>query len=160
GAVDAGYVTNVQHNVLLPLDGKGFTFLGDAGQEIRMGTGGLATSTVTIRSQKDLLQKVLRAVVKAQRFVMDPTKAEKSTDYLTEWSKQDRSAAEVVVKDYILGKGILWKDGLMSDEALKTTIAFSREALKITAEFQADQLFDTSFAKAAAQEMDSKGWKP
>ncbi|MDP2726152.1 MAG: hypothetical protein Q8P59_01285, partial [Dehalococcoidia bacterium] len=62
--------------------------------------------------------------------------------------------------DVSLKEDGLFKDGIMPDEPTKNTIALGRESLKITAEFQPSQLFDNSFAQAAAKELDAKGWKP
>ncbi|MDP2726153.1 MAG: ABC transporter substrate-binding protein [Dehalococcoidia bacterium] len=159
GAVDAAYLSLLEHIQMLPQEGKGFSFLGDAGGEFRVVFGGMATSTVTIRDQKDVLQRAIRAVLKGQRFVMDPTKRDKVIQYGMEWASVPKETATSGY-DTATKEQIMFKDAIAPDQIMKDTIAFDREALKIKAEFQPTQLYDYSFIQAAIKELDAKGWKP
>ncbi|MDP2726477.1 MAG: ABC transporter substrate-binding protein [Dehalococcoidia bacterium] len=160
GALDGVYLSASEHLQMLPQEGKGFTFLGAVTSGIKVALlGGMATSTVTIRDQKDVLQRAVRATVKGQRFAMDPAKRDKNIAYLMEGANIPKETAAATLELY-LSQGALFKDGIMPPDIAKNTIDFNREVLKIKDQFQPNQFFDESFAQAAAKELDAKGWKP
>ncbi|MDP2727594.1 MAG: hypothetical protein Q8P59_08615, partial [Dehalococcoidia bacterium] len=155
----AAYLPTTEHNAMLAEGAKGFTMLGNAGADVSVIFGGLAASTVAIRDQKDVLQRAIRANVKAQRFIMDPSKRDKVIAHGVEWTGVTKEVATAVYN--IAVKEQTWyKDTIPPDQVMKDTINFNRELMKMTAEFQPSQLFDLSFAQAAVKELDAKGWKP
>ena len=125
--------------------------------DIRMPYNGVATSDALIKKNPGLVLRFMRATMKGLRFMT--AYRDKSVDNIMKYNKQGRHAIEV---DYDDVTRTLTKDGAVPDSVLKGEVDTRAELVKLPKDKipPLDTLFDYSFVKKAASELDAKGWKP
>jgi len=66
---------------------------GSAGTIYKLPMGGVSASLAKIQGNRDEVRKVVRAVVKASKFIADPQNKEDVVDYIRSFFKLDRGVA-------------------------------------------------------------------
>jgi ABC-type nitrate/sulfonate/bicarbonate transport system substrate-binding protein len=122
-----------------------------------------ATTDALIRDKPQLVKGYTRAVVKGMRYMrtlreetialMLDLRARKNAGFVT------RERAE---KEHDLTVASLTQDGIVSDEVASLDAASRADTMNIAADKipTVNKLYDFSFARAIAQELDASGWKP
>jgi NitT/TauT family transport system substrate-binding protein len=90
GSVDAALVAAPGD---IKIAEEGFKILLDAGTIYKLPMGGVSTSLAKIQENPSEVKKVVGAVVRASKFIIDPKNREDVVNYITTFFKLDKSAA-------------------------------------------------------------------
>ncbi|MDP2728216.1 MAG: ABC transporter substrate-binding protein, partial [Dehalococcoidia bacterium] len=138
------------------IESKGFNKLIELGDEARVLIG-LVTTDKIIKEKPDVVKSVARAYTKAIKYYkeLSPEARGWLEKQYAELGQPDKAMATKLYEN--MAKG--WIDvRTITDAHLKQDIDSLREDLSIKQEFPVDAVFNLSFAKQAAQELE--GWKP
>jgi ABC-type nitrate/sulfonate/bicarbonate transport system substrate-binding protein len=126
----------------------GFNVLVYAGDIVDMPMGGLGTTDKRIKEKRDEVRQVLRALLRALRFVNDDR--EGSRALLVESFKMPSASAAAA---YELGVKIFGRDGIPTDKGLKNLLTATREELKLPADISPDTVIDLSILRDAQRDL-------
>ena len=125
-----------------------FNVLVYAGDIVDMPMGGLGTTDKRIKEKRDEVRQVLRALLRALRFVNDDR--EGSRALLVESFKMPSASAAAA---YELGVKIFGRDGIPTDKGLKNLLTATREELKLPADISPDTVIDLSILRDAQRDL-------
>jgi ABC-type nitrate/sulfonate/bicarbonate transport system substrate-binding protein len=114
--------------------------------------GGLVTTTKKIKEKPDEVKRVIRAGIKASRYIK--TNREETVQFLMEWQRTDRDIATGTYE--YLSKAIN-DDGSVSESGLRLIIEEIKELAKASREIALSELADLSILKEAQRELGIKG---
>lgn len=126
----------------------GFNIIGRASDFFKFPHIGLGTSNRVIKEKSQELKKVMKALLKANRFVREHR--EESIRILMDWSRSDRESAAD-------GFDSTWQlfspDGSMPDDGMRLVIDDAKKALKITRQVSLSEVADLTILREAQKEL-------
>jgi len=126
----------------------GFNIIGRASDFFKFPHIGLGTSNRVIKEKGQELKKVMKALLKANRFVREHR--EESIKILMEWSRSDRESAAD-------GFDSTWQlfspDGSMPDDGMRLVIDDAKKALKVTRQVPLNEVADLTILREAQKEL-------
>lgn len=142
------------HATLLPPDfavrskEMGFNVLVYAGDIVDMPMGGLGTTDKRLKEKRDEVRRVLRALLRSLAFVNDDREGAKAL-LMDVFKMPGKGAAEA----YELGVKIFGRDGIPTDNGLRTLLAATKEELKIATDIAPQTVMDLSVVKDAQRDL-------
>jgi ABC-type nitrate/sulfonate/bicarbonate transport system substrate-binding protein len=137
----------------------GLRDLGFLGNYLDYLTAGLATSERHLRDHPDLAQGVVRAELKAHRFMQQNRDA--TIAHMVRFQDVSQDDAALAYDSYIQ---YLTRDGTSTPETLERILADQRRELAHQGAdpgvVSVDEAFRLEFARQANQELDQQGWRP
>jgi ABC-type nitrate/sulfonate/bicarbonate transport system substrate-binding protein len=126
----------------------GYTILARAYDLFSFPISGLSTTTKTIADKRAEAKKVIRALIKANRYI--PQNREGTIDVLMEWGKIERPTAAA---SYESGKMVFSQDGSVPDDGLRLIIDQAQKSLKIAKPISVDEVADFTVLREAQKEL-------
>jgi ABC-type nitrate/sulfonate/bicarbonate transport system substrate-binding protein len=134
----------------------GFARVANAGDYATLIQGGIAASTAKVNENPKKHARFIRASLKGLHFFLD--KREAAIKYMMDALKmKDRELANQI---YDIEAKLLLRDGYSDDKVLRGMIDAMKKTTKVKREIKVTDIFDLSFVKKAAQELNASGWKP
>ena len=109
---------------------------------------GLGTTDNKIRQQRDLTKRVLKALIRANRYIRE--NRDETIQVLTDWAKVDRQTATA---DYDTIRLISYNDGNIPEKGLRLWIDEAKAALKIDREISFNEVADFSILSEVQKEL-------
>jgi NitT/TauT family transport system substrate-binding protein len=142
-----------------PFDGAaqrlGYRNLGFLGDYLDYLTAGLATHADTIAQQPELVQAVVRAELKAHRYMQQNRAG--TIAHMARFQEVSADDAALAYDRYLR---YLTVDGQSPAEKLERILTDQRHELGLDQAIPVDAIFDLSFARQAAADLDRAGWRP
>ncbi|HUK42722.1 MAG TPA: ABC transporter substrate-binding protein [Candidatus Acidoferrales bacterium] len=126
----------------------GYTILARAYDLFGFPISGLSTTTKTIAEKRTEVKKVIRALIKANRYI--PQNREGTIDVFMDWGKIERPAA---LASYESGKMVFSQDGSVPDDGLRLIIDQAQKSLKITKPVALEDMADFTILREAQKEL-------
>ena len=123
---------------------EGYPILLDAGTIYKLPMGGISTSLAKIQENRDEVRKVVGAVVKATKFIIDPQNKEDVVGYIRSFFKLDRRAS---VEFYQRIVPSLSATGVVDRDKIKMVIDSAIERGLTDKSVDPDAVTDFSIAK-------------
>jgi NitT/TauT family transport system substrate-binding protein len=114
--------------------------------------GGLVTTTKKIREKPDEVRRVIRADIKASRYIR--TNREGTIQFLMEWQRIDR---EIATGTYEYLSKAINDDGSVSESGLRLIIEEIKELAKVNRDIALSEVADLSILREAQKELGIKG---
>ena len=112
---------------------------------------GLGTHLRKIREKPDEIRRVIKATIRANRFIRD--NRDDAVKTLIAWGKVER---EFAYASYDALKNLFNADGSVPEDGLKLVIDQARRSAKVTREVASGEVVDLSFLRAAQVELGIK----
>jgi ABC-type nitrate/sulfonate/bicarbonate transport system substrate-binding protein len=112
---------------------------------------GLGTHTRKIKDRPDEVRRVIKATIRANRFIRDHRAEAVKT--LMDWGKVER---EFAYASYDALRNLFNADGGVPEDGLKLVIEQTRRTNKVTREVAPNEVVDLSFLRAAQAELGIK----
>jgi ABC-type nitrate/sulfonate/bicarbonate transport system substrate-binding protein len=113
--------------------------------------GGLVTTTKKIREKPDEVRRVIRAGIKASRYIR--TNRDWTIQFLMEWQRIDR---EIATGTYEYLSKAINDDGSVSESGLRMIIEEIKELAKVNREIPLSEVADLSILREAQTELGFK----
>lgn len=113
---------------------------------------GLGTHTHKIKEKPEEIQRVLRAAIRANRFIRDHR--DETVRTLIAWGKVER---EFAYASYDALRNLFNADGAVPEDGLKLVIDQARRSAKVTREVAPDEVVDLTFLHRAQADLGIKG---
>ena len=123
---------------------EGYQILLDAGTIYKLPMGGVSTSLAKIQENRDEVRKVVGAVVRATKFIIDPQNKEDVVNYIRTFFKLDRGAS---VEFYQRIVPSLSSTGVVDRDKIKLVIDSAIERGLTDKSLDPDAVTDFSIAK-------------
>jgi NitT/TauT family transport system substrate-binding protein len=137
----------------------GFRSLGFLGDYLDYLTSGLATHADIIRERPDLVQSMVRAELKAHRYMQQNREGT-----IAHMARFQEMAPEDAALAYDSNMKYLTRDGTSSREVLERILQLQRQVLLdqggTVSDVTVDEAFQLDFARRANAELDQEGWRP
>ncbi len=135
---------------------EGFAKLANAGDYATLIQGGIAASTAKVNENPKKHARFIRASLKGLHFFLD--KREPAIKYMMDALKmKDRALANQI---YDIESKLLLRDGYSDDKVLRGMIDAMKKTTKVKRDIKVSDIFELSFIKNAAEELNASGWKP
>ncbi len=129
----------------------GFNILARANDFFKFPHVGLGTTKRVIAERPQELKKVIKALIKANRFIRD--NRDESVRILAEWGRtQKEDAADA----YDSTRQVFSPDGSMVEEGMRLVIEDAKRALKVTRPVMLTEVSDTGALREAQRELGLK----
>jgi ABC-type nitrate/sulfonate/bicarbonate transport system substrate-binding protein len=112
---------------------------------------GLGTHTRKIKERPDEIRRVIKATIRANRFIRDHR--DEAVETLIAWGKVER---EFAYASYDALKILFNADGGVPEDGLKLVIDQARRSAKVNRQVAASEVVDLSFLRAAQAELGIK----
>lgn len=112
---------------------------------------GLGTHTRKIKEKPDEIRRVIKATIRANRFIRDHR--DEAVQTLIGWGKVER---EFAYASYDALKNLFNADGAVPEDGLKLVIDQARHSAKVTREVAPGEVVDLTFLRAAQAELGIK----
>ena len=112
---------------------------------------GLGTHTRKIKEKPDEMRRVIKATIRANRFIRD--NRDEAVRTLIGWGKVER---EFAYASYDALKNLFNADGAVPEDGLKLVIEQARRGAKVTREVAPNEVVDLSFLREAQAELGIK----
>ena len=112
---------------------------------------GLGTHTRKIKEKPDEIRRVIKATIRANRFIRD--NRDEAVRTLIGWGKVER---EFAYASYDALKNLFNADGAVPEDGLKLVIEQARRGTKVTREVAPNEVVDLSFLREAQAELGIK----
>ena len=123
---------------------EGFKILLDAGSIYKLPNGGMSTTVTKIKRNPAEVRKVVRALMLATRFFIDPQNKAEVTKYLTRVFSLDPSATEEFYRRFVPS---LSPSGVVEMDKVKLIVDSAVERGLINKPVEPETLVDFSFTK-------------
>lgn len=135
---------------------EGFTKLANAGDYATLIQGGIAAATTKVNENPAKHARFLRASLKGLHFFLD--KREPAISYMMNALKmKDRELANQI---YDVEAKLLLRNGYSDDKVLRGMIDAMKKTTKTDRDIKVSDIFDLSYIKKAAADLNASGWKP
>ena len=112
---------------------------------------GLGTHTRKIKERPDEIRRVIKATIRANRFIRDHR--DEAVKTLIAWGKVER---EFAYASYDALKNLFNSDGAIPEDGLKLVIDQARRSAKVAREIAPSEVVDLSFLREAQMELGIK----
>lgn len=112
---------------------------------------GLGANTKTIKERADEVRRVIRATIKANRYIYD--NRDGAAQLLVEWGKVERDFA---YQSYDGMRNLFNLDGSVPEDGLRLVIEQAKKAAKITREVSSSEVADFTLLREAQREIGIK----
>lgn len=126
----------------------GFHVLANAFELFSYPDAGLAASLRRIKERPDEVKRVIRAGIKANRYIR--SEREGTIRFLTEWQKVSRDNA---VRSYDAIGNLFSEDGGVPEKGIRFVIEENKKLAKVNREISVDQVTDFAILTAAQKEL-------
>jgi ABC-type nitrate/sulfonate/bicarbonate transport system substrate-binding protein len=126
----------------------GFNVIGRASDFFRFPHIGLGTSNRVIKEKGQELKKVMKALLKANRFVREHR--DESIKLLMQWGRADKESA---ADGYDSTWQLFSPDGSMPDDGMRLVIDDAKKALKVTRQVPLSEVADLAILRDAQKEL-------
>lgn len=126
----------------------GFNIIGRASDFFKFPHIGLGTSSRVIKEKGQELKKVMKALLKANRFVREHR--EESIKILMDWSRSDKDSA---ADGYDSTWQLFSADGSMPEDGMRLVIDDAKKALKVTRQVPLSEVADLTILRDAQKEL-------
>ncbi|MBI2370084.1 MAG: ABC transporter substrate-binding protein [Deltaproteobacteria bacterium] len=134
----------------------GFVNLGKASDYLKYPQITISVTQDKLRRQREEVHRVVRASLKGLRFYVQFP--DRSVEQLMAHLKvSDRAQVRRAYADLL---GVLTPQGFLPEPDQRAIIEVTRRIAGVTHAVSPDQVFDDSFVKRAAQELQASGWTP
>lgn len=130
----------------------GFVILARAYELFNFPFHGLATHNRKIKERPDEVKRVLKAMIKASRFIRE--NREKAIEVLMQWARVDRDQA---VAAYDSDVRVLNPHGTIPEDGLRLVIEQASKEARITREFSASDVSDQTILQQVQRELGISG---
>ena len=130
----------------------GFVILARAYELFNFPFHGLATHNRKIKERPDEVKRVLKAMIKASRFIRE--NREKAIEVLMQWARVDREQA---VAAYDSDVRVLNPHGTIPEDGLRLVIEQASKEARITREFSASDVSDQTILQQVQRELGISG---
>ena len=133
------------------MEKQGYTILARAYELFSFPYLGLGTHTQKIKDKPDEIRRVIKATIRANRFIRDHR--DEAVQTLIGWGKVER---EFAYASYDALRNLFNADGAIPEDGLKLVIDQTRRTNKVTREVAPNEVVDLSFLRAAQAELGIK----
>ena len=112
---------------------------------------GLGTHTRKIKEKPDEIRRVIKATIRANRFIRD--NRDEAVKTLIAWGKVE---PEFAYSSYDALRNLFNADGAVPEDGLKLVIEQTRHSTKVTREVAPSEVVDLSFLREAQAELGIK----
>jgi len=133
------------------MEKQGYTILARAYELFSFPYLGLGTHTQKIKDKPDEIRRVIKATIRANRFIRDHR--DEAVQTLIGWGKVER---EFAYASYDALRNLFNADGAIPEDGLKLVIDQIRRSNKVTREVAPNEVVDLSFLRAAQAELGIK----
>jgi NitT/TauT family transport system substrate-binding protein len=133
------------------MEKQGYTILARAYELFSFPYLGLGTHTRKIKDKPDEIRRVIKATIRANRFIRDHR--DEAVQTLIGWGKVER---EFAYASYDALRNLFNADGAIPEDGLKLVIDQTRRTNKVTREVAPNEVVDLSFLRAAQAELGIK----
>jgi NitT/TauT family transport system substrate-binding protein len=137
--------------VILARDKHNMNVLGSAMEDLANLQNGTAVTEKFLREKRDVLKRVLRARMKANRYFMDNERG--TSEVLAKYQNVDLAVA---VESYRLAKPAFTLNGIPSDKEIEEFLKSEAELLKLKEPVSPSKIFDFSLQREVNQELGVK----
>jgi ABC-type nitrate/sulfonate/bicarbonate transport system substrate-binding protein len=137
--------------VILARDKHGMNILGSAMDDLANLQNGTAVTEKFLREKRDVMKRVLRARIKANRYFMENERG--SAEVLAKFQNVD---FPVALESYRLAKPAFTLNGIPSDKEIEEFLKAEAELLKLKEPVTPAKLFDFSLQREVNQELGVK----
>lgn len=130
----------------------GFNILARAYELFSFPFAGLATSAKKIKEKPDEVKRVIKALIKANRYIRENRDA--AVQALAEWGRVDR---EVAASAYDSTIKVFSPDGSIPEEGLRLVIEQAKKEANITREIALSEVSDVTILREAQRDLGIKG---
>lgn len=133
------------------MEKQGFRILARAYELFSFPYLGLGTHTRKIKEKPDEIRRVIKATIRANRFIRD--RRNEAVETLIGWGKVER---EFAFASYDALRILFNADGAVPEDGLKLVIDQARRNAKVSREVAPGEVVDLSFLRAAQAELGIK----
>ena len=135
-------------SVILARDKFKMNILASAVEEYLELYRGIAVREDLLREKRDLIKRILRALAKARRYVLENERG--SSELFAEWAKVELPMA---LESYRLTRPAFTTDGIPTDEEVREYLKTEAEAMELPRPVPADRIFDFSLQREVNREL-------
>jgi hypothetical protein len=128
----------------------GYRSLGNVADYLHTVLAGLGTSDVRIKSNPAQVKRAIRATLRGMDFARDPANQEKIIPFIMDDFQIERKTAEASLREIIKSYS---KDGMTTDDAVRTDIEIMREQAKLKGPVALGQVLDYGLLKEVLADM-------
>jgi len=133
------------------MEKQGYRILARAYELFNFPYLGLGTHTRKIKEKPDEIRRVIKATIRANRFIRD--NRDEAVHTLIGWGKVER---EFAYASYDALRNLFNSDGAVPEDGLKLVIEQARRGAKVTREVLPNEVVDLSFLRDAQAELGIK----
>jgi NitT/TauT family transport system substrate-binding protein len=128
----------------------GYRSLGNVADYLHTVLAGLGTSDVRIKSNPAQVKRAIRATLRGMDFARDPANQEKIIPFIMDDFQIERKTVEASLREIIKSYS---KDGMTTDDAVRTDIEIMREQAKLKGPVAFGQVLDYGLLKEVLADM-------
>lgn len=152
GAVDAVVASTAERYIGVPAGLRELSFIGG---EVKNSWGTMATTDQLIQEKPKLVAGMIRASLKALRFIRKERDA--TIAVAMKFAGLDRNVATRMYDDLV---GTFTQNGLVDEETQRNDIEVIRQILKTPETIPPQKAYDFRFAREADRQLTQSGWRP
>ena len=152
GAVDAVVASTAERYIGVP---AGFRELSFIGNEVKNSWGTMATTDQLIQEKPKLVAGVVKASLKALRFIRSERDATIAT--AMKFAGLEKNIATRMYDDLV---GTFNQNGAVDEETQRNDIEVIRQILKTPETIPVQRAYDFRFAREADRQLTQSGWRP
>ena len=135
-------------SVILARDKFKMNILASAVEEYLELDRGIAVREDLLREKRDLIKRILRALAKARRYVLENERG--SSELFSDWAKVE---LPVALESYRLARPAFTTDGIPTEEEIREYLKTEAEAMGLPRPVPADRIFDFSLQREVNREL-------
>jgi ABC-type nitrate/sulfonate/bicarbonate transport system substrate-binding protein len=152
GAVDGAIASTAERYIGVP---AGFRELSFIGNEVKNSWGTMATTDQLIQEKPKLVAGVVKASLKALRFIRQERDA--TIAIAMKFAGLDKNIATRMYDDLV---GTFTQNGTVDEETQRNDIEVIRQILKSQDPIAVQRAYDFRFAREADRQLTQSGWRP
>ena len=135
-------------SVILARDKFKMNILASAVEEYLELDRGIAVREDLLREKRDLIKRILRALAKARRYVLENERG--SSELFADWAKVE---LPVALESYRLTRPSFTTNGIPTEDEVREYLKTEAEALRLPKPVPADRIFDFSLQREVNREL-------
>jgi ABC-type nitrate/sulfonate/bicarbonate transport system substrate-binding protein len=152
GAVDGAIASTAERYIGIPAGLRELSFIGN---EVKNSWGTMATTDQLIQEKPKLIAGMMKASLKALRFI----RVQRDATIVTamKFAGLDKNIATRMYDDLV---GTFNQNGMVDEETQRNDIEVIRQILKTPETIPTQRAFDFRFAREADRQLTQSGWRP